>query len=145
MQSLNLNPFAAHFLRSKNKAEQEVETQVVKNAQGVSQEEMQLYDAASNVYTGYGNTGAGAGFSSMQTAFKMIFSNKIQKISTYKEMSFFPEIVDALNTICDEAMTPDEKGNFVKLNINKELPLREQKHIQRTQFKFRGFAMLVEN
>jgi hypothetical protein len=148
MQSLNLNPFAAHFLRSKNKAEQEVETQVVKNAQGVSQEEMQLYDAASNVYTGYGNTGAGAGFSSMQTAFKMIFSNKIQKISTYKEMSFFPEIVDALNTICDEAITPDEKGEFVKLVINREIPLREEKHIRRVfdyinndvlKFKTRGW------
>jgi hypothetical protein len=60
----------------------------------------------------------------------------------------FPEIVDALNTICDEAITPDEKGEFVKLVINREIPLREEKHIRRVfdyinndvlKFKTRGW------
>ena len=130
---MNMNPMSPLFLRSRNKGEQEIESQVVKNSQGVSREELALIDASSNAYGGGGSTGGMNGnFSSMQTAFRLVFSNKTQKILTYREMSFFPEIVDALNTICDEAMTPDEKGNFVKLNINKELPLREQKHIQRT-------------
>jgi hypothetical protein len=129
---MNFNPMSSHFLRSRNKAEQEAQEQEVKNSQGMSREEMQVLDIASNVFSGNGANMTGAGFSSIQTAFKLIFANKTQKIMTYREMSFFPEIVDALNTICDEAMTPDEKGDYVKLRINKELPLREQKHIQKT-------------
>jgi len=129
---LNMNPMSGAFLRSRNKTEEEIEYQTVKNSQGVSQEEMALIDASSNVHGGMSNNGMSGNFSSIQTAFRLIFANKSQKILTYREMSFFPEIVDALNTICDEAMTPDEKGNYIKLNINKELPLREQKHIQKT-------------
>jgi len=46
-------------------------------------------------------------------------------------MSFFPEIVDALNMICNEAITADDKGNFVKLRIKKDIPAREEKHIRK--------------
>lgn len=129
---LNMNPMSPAFLKSRNKAEEETQEQIIKNSQGVSREEMALIDASSNVHGGMSNNGMSGNFSSIQTAFRLIFANKTQKILTYREMSFFPEIVDALNTICDEAMTPDEKGNYIKLNINKELPLREQKHIQKT-------------
>lgn len=127
---LNFNMFAGPFLRSKNKSDVEVDEQIRRNSQGVSQEEEAIIAATNNAYAG-GSAGFGGEFSSSQTAFRSIFANKSQKVSTYREMSYFPEIVDALNTICDEAITPDENGNFVKLKIKKEIPLREEKHIRK--------------
>ena len=129
---MNLNPMSKHFFNSRNKTEQETVEQEIKNSQGVSKEEMQLIDASSNLYGGQTYNSTSSEFSTINAAFRMIFSNKAQKVGTYREMSFFPEIVDALNTICDEAMTPDEHGDYVKLIIKKELPLREQKHINKT-------------
>ena len=76
-----------------------------------------------------------AGFSSMQAAFRVNFANKVQKLSTYKEMSYFPEIVDSLSVICDESITPDENGDYLKLIIKKEIPAREEKYI-RKQFDY---------
>jgi len=128
---LNFNIFAGPFLRSKNKIDNETEDQIVRNSQGVSQEEEALIAAQQSAYA---NSNAGVmttEFSSNQAAFRSIFSNKNQKISTYREMSYFPEIVEALNTICDEAITPDGNGDYVKLKLKKELPAREEKHVRK--------------
>lgn len=128
---LNFNIFAGPFLRSKNKIDVETEEQIIRNSQGVSQEEEAIIAATQSAYSNSGGTGIGGEFSSTQAAFRSIFSNKNQKIGTYREMSYFPEIVEALNTICDEAITPDENGEYVKLKIKKELPAREEKHVRK--------------
>ncbi len=133
MEFSNLNPFSQYFMRSRHASDEEREKQSIKNSQGVSQEEEQLVAAAQNAYNmGYSsNVGSAGDFSSSTIAFKSIFSNKVQKINTYREMSYFPEIHNALNVICDEAITPDKNGDYVKLKIRKEIPLREEKHIRK--------------
>lgn len=129
---LSLNPFGGYFLKSKNKKDAENEAQIKRNSQGVSETEAALLDSMNMAYSNSSNQDVTAGFSSMQAAFRSTFANKAQKLATYKEMSFFPEIVDALSVICDEAITPDENGKFVKLKILKEIPGREEKHIRKT-------------
>ena len=148
--NINLNPFSSFFLRSKNKIEAEREDQMQRNSQGISQEEEVLIDAMQTAYSGGNNYGIAGNFNSTNTAFRSVFSNKTQKIVTYKEMSYFPEIVDALSIICDEAITPDEYGHYVKLKILKEIPAREEKHIRKVfdyiyndvlKFEKRGWEM----
>lgn len=130
MAELNYNPFSQYFLRAKNKADEEVERQIIKNSQGVSLEQSLLIDASQNLYGSVGSV-PGAEFMTNQAAFRAIFSSKPQKIAIYREMSNFPEVVDALNIITDEAVTKDDEGNVVKLKIKQELPLREEKHIRK--------------
>lgn len=129
---ISLNPFSGYFLKSKNKIDAERTEQILKNSQGVSEEEMALIDAMQSAYSSGGSSyGSDASFNSTTTAFRSVFSSKYQKLGTYKEMSYFPEIVDSLSIICDEAITPDEHGQYVKLKILKELPQREEKHIRK--------------
>ena len=129
--NFSINPFSNQFLKAKNTKNDAVEQQVSRNSQGVSQEELQLIDAAQNLYANQPHNPA-ASFATNQIAFRNIFSNKFQKISVYREMSFFPEIVEALNWISNEAITADEHGNFVKLIIKKDIPAREEKFIRKT-------------
>ena len=129
---ISMNPFGGYFLRSKNKIDEENQEQFLRNSQGVSQEELTLIDAMQTAYAGGTNYGVDASFNSTQTAFRSVFSSKNQKLGTYKEMSYFPEIVDALSIICDESISPDENGEYVKLKILKEIPGREEKHIRKT-------------
>ena len=112
--NFNINPFSQQFLKAKNSLTDSNEEQMSRNSQGVSQEELQLIDATQNLYANTYYSPAGS-FSSSQAAFRNIFSNKFQKIGIYREMSMFPEIVDALNKVCDEAITANEKGDYIKL------------------------------
>lgn len=128
--NFNINPFSQQFLKAKNSLTDSNEEQMSRNSQGVSQEELQLIDATQNLYANTYYSPAGS-FSSSQAAFRNIFSNKFQKIGIYREMSMFPEIVDALNKVCDEAITANEKGDYIKLIIKKEIPAREEKHIRK--------------
>ena len=128
---INLNPFSNFFLRSRNRAETEREEQFVRNSQGVSTEEAAMIDAVQTAYSGGQHYGIAGGFNQDQAMFRSLFANKGQKLSTYREMAHFPEIVDALSIICDEAITPDEYGKYVNLKILKEIPQREEKHIRK--------------
>lgn len=128
--NFNINPFSQQFLKAKNSLTDSNEEQMSRNSQGVSQEELQLIDATQNLYANTYYSPAGS-FSSSQAAFRNIFSNKFQKIGIYREMSMFPEIVDALNKVCDEAITANEKGDYIRLIIKKEIPAREEKHIRK--------------
>lgn len=129
--NFSINPFSDRFLKAKNSKSEAIEQQISRNSQGSSQEELQLIDAAQSLYSNQQYNPA-ASFASNQIAFRNTFSNKFQKISLYREMSFFPEIVEALNWISNEAITADEHGNFVKLIIKKEIPAREEKFIRKT-------------
>lgn len=151
MELSRLNPFSEYFLRSRNRVEAEQEEQQIRNSQGVSQEEEQIIAASQNAHNlGY-STGATTGdFASSNIAFRSIFANKTQKVNTYREMSYYPEIHNALNVICDEAITPDANGDYVKLKILKEVPLREEKHIRKSfeyinnevlKFRERGWTL----
>lgn len=130
--SFNYNPFSQGFLKAKNTLDVERERQLNTNSQGVSEEQMRVADVASSINPYGVGTVPGADFTAAPAAFRAVFSSKPNKIATYREMSYFPEIIDALNIISDEAITKDDSGNFVKLKIKADLPEREKKHINKT-------------
>lgn len=121
------NPFSKYFLDSKYKQEEDREIQGIKNAQGISTEDYEFFGAGSN-----NRDIAAFGLNNTQALFKTTFLNKQQKIAMYREMSNFPEIKDAIDTICDEAITSNEDGEYVSLIINKEIPAREERIIRKT-------------
>jgi len=121
------NPFSKFFLDSKYKQEEEREIQGIKNAQGISTEDYEFFGS-----DGSNKNMAAFGLNNTQALFKTSFTNKQQKISLYREMANFPEIKDAIDTICDEAITSNEDGKYVDLLINKELPAREERFIRKT-------------
>ena len=52
--------------------------------------------------------------------FNEIITDKKSKIKKYREMSFFPEISDSLDNICDDAIVQNKDGEIVSLNIEEE-------------------------
>lgn len=138
------NPFSKFFLKSRLASEDDMEEQYIKNSQGISQEDLEfdmLYGRQSSQGFGIVNT---------QAIFKTIFTSKQQKIAIYREMANFPEIKDSIDTICDEAITANENGQYIGLQINEEIPLREEQIIRRTfnyvvndvfKFKERGWDL----
>ena len=121
------NPFSKFFLDSKYRAEEEREIQGMRNAQGVSTEDFEFFSQPGNY-----QSGNGFGLNNTTAMFKTTFANKQQKVAMYREMSNFPEIKDAIDTICDEAITSNEQGEYLDLIINKEIPLRDEKIIRAT-------------
>lgn len=119
------NPFSKYFLDSKYKQEEDREIQGGRNAQGISTED---YEFLGN------NQGRDTAFGMNNTTaqFKTSIQNKQQKILLYREMANFPEIKDAIDSICDEAITSNENGEFLGLIINKEIPIREERIIRKT-------------
>jgi len=122
------NPFSKFFLDSKYKQEEDREIQGERNAQGISSEDYEFFGSGASSNKDL----AAFGINNTQALFKTSFFNKQQKISLYREMSNFPEIKDAIDTICDEAITSNEDGRYVDLVINKELPAREERIIRKT-------------
>lgn len=138
------NPFSKFFMKSRLAIEDDNEEQYIKNSQGISQEDLEfdmLYGRQSS---------QGFGITNSQAIFKTIFTSKQQKIGIYREMANFPEIKDSIDTICDEAITANENGQYIGLQINEEIPLREEQIIRKTfnyvvndvfKFKDRGWDL----
>jgi hypothetical protein len=64
------------------------------------------------------NSSAGA-FSSDKAYHKYIYANvdadKIRRLAEYRRMAAFSEISDCLDEICDEFLTKDENGKYIKI------------------------------
>jgi hypothetical protein len=64
------------------------------------------------------NSGAGA-FSSDKAYHKYIYANvdadKVRRLAEYRRMAAFSEISDCLDEICDEFLTKDENGKYIKI------------------------------
>jgi hypothetical protein len=52
--------------------------------------------------------------------FNEIINGKKERIKKYREMALFPEISDALDNICDDAIVQNDSGEIVSLNIEEE-------------------------
>lgn len=138
------NPFSKFFMKGRLASEDDNEEQYIKNSQAISQEDLEfdmLYGRQSS---------QGFGITNSQAIFKTIFTSKQQKIGIYREMANFPEIKDSIDTICDEAITANENGQYIGLQINEEIPLREEQLIRKTfnyvvndvfKFKDRGWDL----
>lgn len=59
-----------------------------------------------------------------------VSTNKPIRLSNYRQMASFPEVSDAIEEICDSAVTLDENGNAVNLTINKRIQGMAIKEIQ---------------
>lgn len=64
------------------------------------------------------------------------FSDKNKVIKEWREMAGFPEIADALDNICDEAINTDENGEVIKLQVNNEKILNNENKMKNLQAEF---------
>lgn len=119
------NPFAK-FFKEVNKEEDEVASTSIKNSQGVSEIQLQLANAMNFNYSP-DNMG-GVVYTGIQ--WENFFANKIQRIMTYRQMSYYPNINDAVDMICDEAITPDVNGHVIYLDFKKEVPRHIEEQIR---------------
>tara|TARA_Y100000310_G_C20704329_1_gene833657 strand:- start:24591 stop:26432 length:1842 start_codon:yes stop_codon:yes gene_type:complete len=120
----DINQYAKFFRVGRMKDDLR-EREAMFNSQGLSQEQLDMglmtpsdstnFDAQS--YGGYMN-----GITSINIQFDQYFANKAQRVSTYREMAKFPEISDAIDIICDDAICETSKGDYVQLDIKEELP-----------------------
>ena len=74
-------------------------------------------------------------------SFNDTFESKKQKVAKYREMSYYPEISQAIDMVADEAIVEDQTGKICSLDIRKELPrkveatfFREFEHIMTNVF-----------
>ena len=113
---LKPNGFMRFFNKNRGHAN-EIENERVFNSQGISQEELVYGSAYSkDKENPYG------GISTINIQFDQYFQTKAAKIAKYREMSYYPEIANALDMITDEAVVPDDNGKLVTLSLRKEVP-----------------------
>jgi len=113
------NPFAKFFRFGRLNDEHTHETaEAFENSKGFSQEEIEF---GRYPYSEYDSNGY-YGMASINIQFEQFFRQKYDRIFKYREMSYYPDINDAIDIICDEAMCEDSDGRIMTLNIKEELP-----------------------
>ena len=120
------NPFSKFFLAKTDK-DRETEQQILQNAQGVSElDELDYYDR----FDAVPDLGPGGEAFVAPIHFSQLFQHKKHRISTYRQMSLFPEVSEALDIVADDAIVEDAKGKIVRLNFKKELHASMQRKLQ---------------
>lgn len=107
-----INPFSKVFKNVRTKEDVEQEEQVLKNSVSTSEDELisrqkDQFLRDGDIVTQYIN-------------FDQIFASKKDKIQKLREMEDFPEISDALDVVCDEAVVKNVDGDVVTLMIKDE-------------------------
>jgi len=129
----DLNKYAK-FFKVGRMSEDLRQREAVQNSQGFSQEQFDLgltTPTGSNYYnSNHGGYGI-HGMTSINIQFDQYFGNKAQRIATYREMARYPEISDALDNICDDAMTESSNGVMIELDIKEELPSHIEDEIKK--------------
>ena len=103
-----VNPFYKDFKNIPNSNEQYEDSE----ERSVGRSEEQMLDmglADGSIYNTY-------------VEFRTIFEDKRARCRRYREMAMFPEITDSLDTICDDAIVENDRGEIINLNINEKLP-----------------------
>jgi len=128
----NLNKYAK-FFKVGRMSEDLRDREASENSQGFSQEQFDLgmtTSNGSNYNADHGGYGI-QGMTSVNIQFDQYFGNKAQRIATYREMSKYPEITDALDNICDDAMAESSNGVMLQLDIKEELPAHIEDEIRK--------------
>jgi len=120
---LKLNPYAPQFADAQDKDAYVNKLLTIKNSQGTSTQELDyLYDTNG---VGY--------FSDSDVTyldFAPLFENKRARILKYREMSLYPEIMDALESIINDSIVDNnDDGEILTLDIKTELPSGIKKRI----------------
>jgi hypothetical protein len=121
IEKLKLNPFSTSFADVRDKEEIVNKLMAIKNSQGVSKEEI---DFQNNTF----------GYVSDDDVnyidFLPLFENKRARISKYREMSLYPEIMDALENIINDAIVDNGDGKIVDLILSHDkMPVNIKKRI----------------
>lgn len=144
-----LNPFSKHFFLVSDKSKQEdIDRQTTLNSVGVSREDMQgmkeyMRQHYQNLKDNNGDIAASAGADYRLNLIEDSINgtSKIQRQMKYREMERFPEISDALDYICDEAIFTNKENRVVTLNFNRDIP-PEIKRIISAEFDYITFDVL---
>jgi len=73
---------------------------------------------------------------SYYTSIYQIAADKRKLINDYRAMAMFPEVADALDKICDEAIVVDDNNEVLSLQINDEKLSKNQNVIKNLQKEF---------
>lgn len=121
---LRLNPFAMDFVKARDPEEVAKSVMELRNSQGISKEELDAYLSPTSL--GY--------FSDADVSyldFTPYFNSKRSRIAKYREMSLYPEIIDAIDAICNDSIVDNGDGRSVNLVIKEDIPIGAQKRIRK--------------
>jgi len=123
-----INPFGKYFLRGQNEKGIQRQKQFLDNAQGVSENEGMF-----NSFDPYGvpDMGYGGEFTSSSIKFGQAFNQKKARITKYREMEMYPEVSDAIDHICDEAIVADSRGGVITLTLKKDLSSVDKRMVKK--------------
>jgi hypothetical protein len=123
------NRFSQFF--SKGREHEDIQKQqILKNAQGVDQSELDRSSFFSNDYM----SDPQSTITYLGTSFEQYLGNKVSRILKYREMQNYPLIGESIENICDEAIVDNPTGDVMSLHITEEIPehideqLREEWH-----------------
>lgn len=124
-QIFQMNPFAKFFIKAKDHGEITREHFEDTNAQGVSQ---QQYDVVTQLQ------GSGYAYDQNYIDFNPVIDNKKRRILQYREMALSPEVNDALDNACNDAIQSDDDGYIAQVKFidrpDKEIPELIKKRIR---------------
>jgi len=122
MKLNNLWNRVSDVFRSNKVTQPEIATQ--REGLGMTQEELDIAN-----YYGYPSPGD---IFSSSISFYDWFATKRERVSFYKTMAIFPEVNDALDSICDDSVIDNGDGTMVNLDINKDkIPPNIQNQIKK--------------
>jgi len=110
---LKLNPFSIDFAKARDKDEVEQQILSSKNSRGISKEELDSYLSTANL--GY--------FSDADISYldmTPLLNNKRARIGKYREMSLYPEIMEAIENIINDSIVDNGNGKVCELIIDKK-------------------------
>ena len=109
---IKVNPFGKYFMPDP-KQEKQIEQQE-DNRAGVSEIDLEFMAS----YGNYTEVGAMA----ETVNFTEEFQNKLARKMRYREMSFYPEINEVLDAICDDAVAKDAQNKVVLPHMEEAIP-----------------------
>lgn len=115
-----LNPFAKYFLP--DKAQQEQSVKQIDNRAGVSEVDLDFMSS----YGAFNEVGA----LTETVNFTEEFQNKLSRKIMYRGMSFYPEICEVLDSICDDAVAKDINNHVVLPTIDDTVPKNIKKKME---------------
>lgn len=114
------NPLYKFFDNLFGREDEKFKKELLDNSYATSEEEFRAAQVnSSSSYYGASN------YEGNFITFDQVLKNKKQKIDKFREMMDFPEISDALDKVCDEAVVEDENGVILRLNIKNEEELSD--------------------
>lgn len=115
------NPFAKQF-REVSEYQEVINRQLIKNRVGFSNEFADETNMSADGSINYAPNAFGFSSAKMDFGIGGVGESKRQKVLFYRAMSLYPEIMNALDIVCNEAIVMDASNRCANLKINREIP-----------------------